>query len=83
MGGNVHVLMEKPMTTCVEEAQELSKAAACPGKVFMVNNSANFRENAKRAHDFVKADPLPYAANGSQIQDRVPPVPPVGCVGTS
>jgi len=49
-----HILMEKPMTTDPLEAFELTKAAASYSKTLMVNNSANFREQAKRAHDLVR-----------------------------
>lgn len=49
-----HILMEKPMTTDPLQAYELSKAAASHTKSFMVNNSANFREQSKRAYDLVR-----------------------------
>eukprot|EP00929_Paragymnodinium_shiwhaense_P083062 TRINITY_DN44101_c0_g1_i1.p1 TRINITY_DN44101_c0_g1~~TRINITY_DN44101_c0_g1_i1.p1 ORF type:complete len:632 (+),score=86.76 TRINITY_DN44101_c0_g1_i1:164-2059(+) len=49
-----HVLMEKPMTTEPKEAVELAHCAANSPGVFMVNNSANWRQQAKRAHDLVK-----------------------------
>lgn len=51
----LHVLMEKPMTTDVQEAQELVDASASSATVFMVNNSANFRKQAMQAHELVKA----------------------------
>eukprot|EP00931_Biecheleriopsis_adriatica_P038840 TRINITY_DN22213_c0_g1_i1.p1 TRINITY_DN22213_c0_g1~~TRINITY_DN22213_c0_g1_i1.p1 ORF type:complete len:389 (-),score=54.60 TRINITY_DN22213_c0_g1_i1:49-1215(-) len=50
-----HVLIEKPMTTDPLEAFELTKVASSYGKACMVNNSANFRGQAKRAHDLVRA----------------------------
>lgn len=49
-----HILIEKPMTTDPLEAFELTKAAASYDKAFMVNNSANFRAQAKRAYDLVR-----------------------------
>lgn len=49
-----HVLMEKPMTTEPLQAYELSNSALSHDKIFMVNNSANFREQSKRAHDLVR-----------------------------
>eukprot|EP00933_Yihiella_yeosuensis_P058784 TRINITY_DN5949_c2_g1_i1.p1 TRINITY_DN5949_c2_g1~~TRINITY_DN5949_c2_g1_i1.p1 ORF type:complete len:371 (+),score=73.18 TRINITY_DN5949_c2_g1_i1:41-1153(+) len=55
MKAGLHILMEKPMTTDVKEAIDLAKAAAQNNKIFMVNNTANFRENAKTAHELVKA----------------------------
>lgn len=55
MAAEWHILMEKPMTTDPEEAFELTKAAATYSKTLMVNNSANFREQSKRAYDLVRA----------------------------
>eukprot|EP00971_Amphidinium_carterae_P089312 1767707-Amphidinium_carterae.2 len=55
MRAGYHVLMEKPMTTDVKEARELMEEAAKSDKIFMVNNTANFRDHAKTAHDLVKA----------------------------
>lgn len=49
-----HILIEKPMTTDPLEAFELTKAAASYSREVMVNNSANFRAQAKRAHDLVR-----------------------------
>lgn len=49
-----HILMEKPMTTDPLEAFELTQAAASYSKTFMVNNSANFRAQSKRAYDLVR-----------------------------
>eukprot|EP00931_Biecheleriopsis_adriatica_P113830 TRINITY_DN8905_c0_g2_i1.p1 TRINITY_DN8905_c0_g2~~TRINITY_DN8905_c0_g2_i1.p1 ORF type:complete len:392 (-),score=80.09 TRINITY_DN8905_c0_g2_i1:322-1446(-) len=50
----MHVLMEKPMTTDPKQAHELVAAAKDSGKLFLVNNTANFREQAKQAHDLVR-----------------------------
>merc|ERR1712046_120826 len=49
-----NILMEKPMTTEPLQAYELEKAAGSYDKIFMVNNSANFREQSIRAHNLVK-----------------------------
>jgi len=54
MSAGWHILIEKPMTTDPLEAFELTKAAASYSKALMVNNSANFRQQAKRAHDLVR-----------------------------
>ncbi len=54
---NFHIFMEKPMTTNALEALDLYAAAEqmkCHGKVFMVNHSANFRQQALRAREFVR-----------------------------
>jgi len=48
-----HILIEKPMSTDPMEAFELTKAAAKYSKTLMVNNSANFRGQTKRAYDLV------------------------------
>lgn len=44
-----HIMMEKPMTTDVAEARALLESAQSTGKVFMVNNTANWRKNSKLA----------------------------------
>lgn len=53
----LHVMMEKPMTTDVEEAVKLAKLAetaeAKHGAKFMVNNTANWRPQAVRAAEAV------------------------------
>jgi len=41
------------MTVDVHEAKELARAAASYKKTFMVNNSANFREHAIKAREYV------------------------------
>jgi predicted dehydrogenase len=52
MDAKLHVLCEKPMTTYVEEAKLLIEASASNlGKVFLVNNSANYRPKAAYIHD--------------------------------
>lgn len=53
-----HVLMEKPMTVDVAEARELAAAAAASGRVFMVNNSANFRDKCSDARRLVASGEL-------------------------
>lgn len=55
MKAGMHVLMEKPMTTDLQQAHSLVAAVKDFDKVFMVNNSANFREQAKRARDLIHA----------------------------
>lgn len=55
MKAGLHVLMEKPMTVDTQEAHELASLAAATRKIFMVNNSANYREQARRACELVKA----------------------------
>lgn len=55
MQAGLHILMEKPMTTDTKEAHELVQRAVSSGKTFIVNNSANFRENALQAHKLVIA----------------------------
>ena len=44
-----NVLIEKPMTCSAAEAETLVAAAKAGGKIFMVNNTANFRPQAKAA----------------------------------
>eukprot|EP00435_Cladocopium_sp_Y103_P062413 s1194_g24.t1 len=54
---NLHILMEKPMTTNALEARKLHAAAAVlksHGKVFMVNHSANFTKQALKAQEYVR-----------------------------
>ncbi|CAE8669381.1 unnamed protein product [Polarella glacialis] len=58
MQAGLHVLIEKPMSTDPREAHELACLAAESNKLFMVNNSANFREQAKKAHELVRAGEL-------------------------
>eukprot|EP01079_Euglenida_sp_SAG-EU17-18_P004425 gene4425-4679_t len=53
-----HVLMEKPMTVDVPEAVALAvsaEEAAKAGRVFMVNNSANFRDQCFEARSLVES----------------------------
>ena len=48
----LHVLVEKPMTTCVEEARTLHAAAhahAKLGRFFAINNTANWRDGSRLA----------------------------------
>jgi predicted dehydrogenase len=55
-----HVLMEKPMTVDVAEAKQLAAeaAAAAPKLAFMVNNTANYREQCFKARQLVEAGEL-------------------------
>merc|ERR1719277_88045 len=55
-----HVLMEKPMTVDVAEARTLAAAATevFPKQVFMVNNTANFRDKCFDARRLVEAGEL-------------------------
>eukprot|EP01063_Lacrimia_lanifica_P037683 TRINITY_DN780_c0_g1_i2.p1 TRINITY_DN780_c0_g1~~TRINITY_DN780_c0_g1_i2.p1 ORF type:complete len:383 (+),score=147.37 TRINITY_DN780_c0_g1_i2:69-1217(+) len=56
-----HVMMEKPMTVCVREGRELHAAAAeasAKGLAFIVNNTANFREQCFKARECVAAGEL-------------------------
>jgi len=55
-----HVLIEKPMTVDVAEARDLAAkaAAASPQQVFMVNNTANFRDKCFEARRLVEAGEL-------------------------
>ena len=53
----LHVFMEKPMTVDVREARELTAAAEASGHLaFMVNNSANFRNQCLEAHRLVSVE---------------------------
>merc|ERR1712166_395227 len=57
----LHVLVEKPMTTDVEQAKQLVAAAerhVAAGRFFAVNNTANWREAAIKAKRAVAADEL-------------------------
>lgn len=59
LGAGLHVLMEKPMATCVREARELAEAAAAAsGRAFMVNNTANWRPQARVARECVASRQL-------------------------
>lgn len=57
-----HILMEKPMTVDVAEARGLAEAATAAaahrGLVFMVNNTANYRDQCFEAHRLVEAGEL-------------------------
>lgn len=54
MKAGFHVMMEKPMATDPKEAHELALQASKSDKLFMVNNTANFRDSAKKVHDLIK-----------------------------
>ena len=53
--GHFHILMEKPMTTDLTEADDLAKTALRCHKIFMLNNTANFRPSAEKVHDMAKS----------------------------
>ena len=54
LNANLHVMMEKPMTTDVAQARQLAAAAAAAPKLaFMVNNTGNWRAQCRAAHDTV------------------------------
>ena len=63
-----HIFMEKPMTTDLREAEELATAAACCEKIFMLNNTANFRPEAQRIHDLIQSRRLKKKANAHEIE---------------
>jgi len=49
IAAGLNVLIEKPMTTTSEDAQTIVDAAKAAGKIFMVNTTANWREQTKAA----------------------------------
>ena len=49
ISAGMNVLIEKPMTTTGEDAQTIVDAAKAAGKIFMVNTTANWREQTKAA----------------------------------
>lgn len=53
--GHFHILMEKPMTTDLTEADSLTKTALRCDKIFMLNNTANFRPSAEKVHEVIKS----------------------------
>ena len=58
MKHGLHVLVEKPMTTDVEEARMLAEAAAvhvAAGKYFAINNTANWRGECRLAAEAIAA----------------------------
>eukprot|EP00563_Minutocellus_polymorphus_P000255 CAMPEP_0181026852 /NCGR_PEP_ID=MMETSP1070-20121207/3861_1 /TAXON_ID=265543 /ORGANISM="Minutocellus polymorphus, Strain NH13" /LENGTH=397 /DNA_ID=CAMNT_0023104073 /DNA_START=335 /DNA_END=1528 /DNA_ORIENTATION=- len=61
-GKPLHILMEKPMTTCVEEAKSLHELVSEYEKrgdgSFLINHSANYREQSKSAKDMVMSGKL-------------------------
>jgi predicted dehydrogenase len=50
----LNIFMEKPMTTDLPEALKMTKAANASDKIFMVNNTANWRKNAHLATQMVE-----------------------------
>ena len=55
LDAGLHVFMEKPMTTDPAEARSLANAAVHQDKVFLVNNTANFRDSAQKVREVVKS----------------------------
>jgi len=53
-----HMLMEKPMTVDVAEAQVLAAHATAAGVAFMVNNTANFRPQYFEARKLIRSGEL-------------------------
>eukprot|EP01043_Picozoa_sp_COSAG02_P030048 COSAG02_NODE_1900_length_10458_cov_4.285838_4_plen_394_part_00 len=53
MEAGYHVMCEKPMTVDIDEAKDLVAKAAATDKVFMVNNTANWREKTRQAQTIV------------------------------
>eukprot|EP00930_Biecheleria_cincta_P075569 TRINITY_DN62742_c0_g1_i1.p1 TRINITY_DN62742_c0_g1~~TRINITY_DN62742_c0_g1_i1.p1 ORF type:complete len:394 (+),score=45.64 TRINITY_DN62742_c0_g1_i1:67-1248(+) len=53
LSSGLNVFMEKPMTTDSKEAKELLDAVTRTGKLFMVNNTANWRPQTQKAHEWV------------------------------
>jgi predicted dehydrogenase len=53
-----HVMMEKPMTVDVAEARALAEQATASGLTFMVNNTANYRQQAFEARKLVESGEL-------------------------
>lgn len=51
----MNIFMEKPMTTDLLEAIKLTKAANAATKVFMVNNTANWRKESYHATKLIEA----------------------------
>lgn len=58
LDAGLHILMEKPMTTDVGEARKLASAAAAAYErrqlAFMINNTANFRQQCRAASELVR-----------------------------
>ena len=54
IGAGLHVLMEKPMTTDVDEARELAALADAAPTWFAINNTANWRRQAVVAAELVR-----------------------------
>ena len=69
--GHFHILMEKPMTTDLTEADDLAKTALRCDKIFMLNNTANFRPSAEKVHDMIKSPCLKIPC----VIERLLPLP--------
>merc|ERR1712066_1084513 len=54
IAAGMNIFMEKPMTTDLPEAIKLTKAANKADKIFMVNNTANWRKQAHQAQQMVE-----------------------------
>ena len=53
LSAGLAVFMEKPMTVCIKEAATLVEAVRDSGRLFMVNNTANWRAQTRTACDWV------------------------------
>jgi predicted dehydrogenase len=53
-----HVLMEKPMTVDVKEAEILAGQATKSGQIFMVNNTANYRKQYFQARNMIETNEI-------------------------
>jgi len=53
LDAGLHVFMEKPMTTDPFEARKMADAAKQSGKLFMVNNTANWRHQTQVAAEWI------------------------------
>lgn len=54
LDAGLHVFCEKPMTVDFEECKRLAAKANATDRIFMVNNTANWREKSRLAADIVK-----------------------------
>jgi len=54
LDAGLHVFMEKPMTVNLQEAKDLAAKANASDKIFMINNTANWREKSRMAQKIVQ-----------------------------
>ncbi|CAJ1419317.1 unnamed protein product, partial [Effrenium voratum] len=52
--GKFHILMEKPMTTDPQEASRLLEASLHSDRIFLLNNTANFRPATAKVHELIQ-----------------------------